>query len=65
MNKDLIKKNYLIKIKSIQKLNRFYYDESKPILSDADYALFTTLSKAKFINFNVSSNEKPMISSFK
>ena len=37
MKKDLIKKNYLIKIKSIQKLNRFYYDESKPILSDADY----------------------------
>jgi len=37
MNKDLIKKNYLIKIKSIQKLNRLYYDKSKPIISDADY----------------------------
>tara|TARA_B100001059_G_scaffold164873_1_gene164429 strand:+ start:1282 stop:3312 length:2031 start_codon:yes stop_codon:yes gene_type:complete len=37
MKKELIKKNYLTKIKSIQKHNKFYYDENEPSITDQEY----------------------------
>ncbi len=40
MKIDLIKKEYLKKIKLLNHYNKKYYDESKPELSDADYDLF-------------------------
>jgi len=39
MNNDLVKKNYLIKIKKIQEHNKYYYNKSKPNISDQDYDL--------------------------
>ena len=32
-----IKKNYLKKIKLLKKYNKFYYDKSKPLISDKEY----------------------------
>ncbi len=40
MKIDLIKKEYLKKLKLLNHYNKKYYDESKPELSDADYDLF-------------------------
>ena len=40
MKIDLIKKEYLKKLKLLDHYNKKYYDESKPELSDADYDLF-------------------------
>ena len=40
MKIDLIKKEYLKKLKLLKYHNKKYYDESKPELSDADYDLF-------------------------
>ncbi len=40
MKIDLIKKEYLKKLKLLKHHNKKYYDESKPELSDADYDLF-------------------------
>ena len=37
MKKELIKKNYLTKIKLIQKHNKFYYDENEPSITDQEY----------------------------
>jgi DNA ligase (NAD+) len=39
MKNDLIKKNYLKKIKLIQNYNKFYYDKDNPIVNDKDYDL--------------------------
>jgi len=39
MNFILIKKNYLNKIKLIKKYNKYYYDKSKPVISDEEYDL--------------------------
>ena len=40
MKIDLIKKEYLKKLRLLSHYNKKYYDESKPELSDADYDLF-------------------------
>ena len=37
MKNDLIKKNYLKKIKLIDKYNNHYYDKDKPIVTDQKY----------------------------
>ena len=37
MKSDFIKKNYLEKIKKIQKYNELYYNKSKPAISDQKY----------------------------
>ena len=37
MNKNLIKKEYLKKIKQYEKYNKKYFDENQPIISDSDY----------------------------
>ena len=39
MSNDLIKKDYLKKIKLIQKYNKYYYDKDKPIVTDQKYDL--------------------------
>jgi len=39
MNKDLIKKDYLEKIKLLQKYNKYYHDKNKPIVSDQEFDL--------------------------
>ena len=39
MNKDLIKKDYLEKIKLLQKYNKYYHDKDKPIVSDQEFDL--------------------------
>ena len=37
MSNDSIKKEYFIKIKSLQKFNEYYYEKSKPIVADAEF----------------------------
>ena len=37
MKKNLVKKNYLKKIKEIQKHNKYYYDDNKPSITDQAY----------------------------
>jgi DNA ligase (NAD+) len=37
MNEALIRKDYLKKIQKIQKLNKAYYEESAPVISDQEY----------------------------
>ena len=39
MKNNLVKKNYLAKIKLIQKHNQHYYDKDKPIITDREYDL--------------------------
>ena len=39
MSNDLIKKDYLKKIKLIQKYNKYYYDKDKPIITDQKFDL--------------------------
>ena len=37
MKKELVKKNYLAKIKLIQKHNKLYYDKNEPSITDQAY----------------------------
>ena len=37
MNKDLINKDYLVKIKLLKKYNYHYHDKDKPIITDQEY----------------------------
>ena len=37
MNKELIKKKYLLKIKEYQQHNKLYYDENRPKIKDYEY----------------------------
>ena len=37
MSSILIKKNYLNKVKLLNKYNKFYHDKSNPIVSDQEY----------------------------
>ena len=37
MNDNKVKKDYLKKIKIIKKYNKYYYDRSKPVVSDEEY----------------------------
>ena len=37
MSHEDIKKNYLRKIRKITKLNKSYYDNSDPLISDSEY----------------------------
>ena len=37
MNKNELKKKYKIKIKKYLKYNKFYFDKSKPLITDAEY----------------------------
>jgi len=39
MNKDIVNKDYLKKIKLIQKYSKHYYDRDKPIISDQQFDL--------------------------
>ena len=39
MNKGLINKDYLYKIKLVKKYNKHYHDKNKPIVSDQDFDL--------------------------
>ena len=39
MSKDLISKDYLKKIKLIEKYNKYYHDKGKPIVSDQEFDL--------------------------
>ena len=39
MSKDLISKDYLKKIKLIEKYNNYYHDKGKPIVSDQEFDL--------------------------
>ena len=60
MKNNLIKKNYLAKIKLIQKHNQYYYDKDKPIITDREYDLL----KKEIINLEkkylfLKSNESP------
>ncbi len=55
MNKKQINKKYLSKVKLINKLNKFYYDKSKPIVSDKEYddikkEILILEKKYKFLN---------------
>ena len=40
MDKNLIKKRYLQKIKQLQKFNKAYFEKSVPLISDAKYDEF-------------------------
>ena len=53
MNKDLISKDYLIKIKLLKKYNKYYYDKDKPIITDQkyDYLKNEILNLEKKMNF--------------
>jgi DNA ligase (NAD+) len=37
MSNILIKKEYLNKVKLLNKYNKFYYDKSNPVVSDQEY----------------------------
>ena len=37
MNKKKIQKKYKEKIKLLNKFNKYYYDKSKPLISDSEY----------------------------
>ena len=39
MSKDLISKDYLKKIKLIEKYNKYYHDKGKPIVTDQEFDL--------------------------
>ena len=67
MNKKQINKKYLSKVKLINKLNKFYYDKSKPIVSDKEYddikkEILILEKKYKFLN---SQNSPSKIVGFK
>ena len=59
MTKDDIKKIYTNKIKELNKHNNLYYEKSKPIISDAKFALQYNKHKIKvpkiFCIYNMSS----------
>jgi len=63
MNEALIRKDYLKKIQKIQKLNKAYYEESAPVISDQEYdslkqQIIVLENKYKFIK----SKHSPSIS---
>ncbi len=67
MNKKLINKEYLSKVKLINKFNKFYYDKSKPLVSDKEYddikrEILILEKKYKFLN---SQNSPSKIVGFK
>ena len=48
MNKDLVTRKYLKKIKLLQKHNKHYHDEDKPVISDQDFDLLKNEGKHFF-----------------
>ena len=40
MNDDKIKKNYSKKIKLFEKYNQYYYEKSKPLITDQEFDKF-------------------------
>ena len=56
MSNTSIKKNYLKKIKLLKKYNKFYYDKSKPLISDKEY------DELKKDIFNIEKNNPNLIS---
>ena len=56
MSNTSIKKNYLKKIKLLKKYNKFYYDKSKPLISDKEY------DKLKQDIFNIEKSNPDLIS---
>ena len=62
MNKDLISKSYLRKIKLLQKHNKHYYDNDKPIITDQRYdylkkEILSLEKKYEFLRNNQSPNQ--------
>jgi DNA ligase (NAD+) len=62
MSSILIKKNYLNKVKLLNKYNKFYYDKSNPIVSDQEYDdLKLDISKIEKKYPNLISKESPSL----
>ena len=63
MNKEEIKKNYLKKIDKIKKLDKAYFEEDNPLVSDQDYdnirlTILELEKKYKFLKSKDSPSEK-------
>ena len=67
MEKNKIKKEYNKKIKNLVKLNKYYYEFSKPLVNDYEYDQIKTeiLSLEKKHNFLTSQNSPSKIVGFK
>ena len=67
MDKNKIKKEYDKKIKNLVKLNKYYYEFSKPLLTDSEYDQIKAeiLSLEKKYNFLESENSPSKIVGFK
>ncbi|MDC0216402.1 NAD-dependent DNA ligase LigA [Candidatus Pelagibacter sp.] len=63
MSNNLIKKKYLEKVKLLNKYNKFYYDKSKPLISDREYDdLKNEILKIEKNNLNLKTIDSPSIS---
>ena len=56
MKKNLVKKDYLTKIKEIQKHNKSYYDENKPSITDQAYDILKNEIFDSFFRFHLKSS---------
>ena len=67
MDKNKIKKKYDVKIKKLENLNKYYYDLSKPLVTDREYDQIKTeiLILEKKYNFLKSKNSPSRIVGFK
>ena len=62
MNKNKIQNNYKEKISYINKLNKFYYDKNKPLVSDLEYddlksEILKLESEHKFLKSKISPSQ--------
>ena len=67
MDKDLVSKDYLKKIKLLKKYNKNYYDKDKPIVTDQEYDYFKNeiLNLEKIYKFLKSNNSPSQTIGFK
>ena len=56
MKKNLVKKDYLTKIKEIQMHNKSYYDENKPSITDQAYDILKNEIFDSFFRFHLKSS---------